>query len=59
MKSIQYYYAASLAEKILRYTDNLSKTLQQHMSAAEGQQAAKQVRAALQELREEKHAKSF
>ena len=60
MGTFEYYFASSLAEMILRHTDNLSKTLQQKdMSAAEGQGAVRDVRRTLESLREETHARSF
>ena len=41
VKTFQFFYGAVLGEKLLRHTDNLSKTLQHNqISAAEGQQLA-------------------
>lgn len=60
MSKFEFYYAASLAEMILRHTDNLSKTLQRNdISAAEGQKVAQQVRQTLQSLRGEIHVSKF
>ena len=60
MRTFEYYYASSLAEMVLRHTDNLSKTLQQeNISAAEGQKTVKDVLKTLESLREETHASSF
>ncbi len=41
MESFEYFFAISLAELLLRHSDNLSKTLQSSsISAAEGQKIA-------------------
>ena len=60
MNAFEFYYACSLAEMILRHTDNLSKTLQRKdISAAEGRQVAELVKKTLQSLRGESHANRF
>ena len=60
MDTFKYYYAATLAEMVLRHTDNLSKTLQREdISAAQGQQVAELVKKTLESLRADTHASSF
>ena len=52
--------AVTLVCNVLRYTDNLSKTLQhKSLSATEGQRLAKLTLQVLQSLRNEDHFKSF
>ena len=54
MKPFNFFYGAVLGEKLLRHTDNLSKTLQDsQISAAEGQQLAQMTVRTLQKLRSE------
>ena len=57
MSKFEYYYAISLAEMVLRHTDNLSK--RRIISAAEGQEVACLVNRTLQSLREDTHACTF
>ena len=54
MRTFHFYYTASLAELVLRHTDNLSKALQKEtISAVEGQQIT------LMSLRTDVHASTF
>ena len=54
MKTFQFFYGNVLGEKLLRHTDNLSKTLQHNqISAAEGQQLAQMTVRTLKTLRSE------
>ena len=49
MGTFDFYFSTSLAQMLLRHTDNLSRTLQQEdMSAAEGQEVAAMVKQTLQ-----------
>ena len=54
IKTFQFFYGAVLGEKLLRHSDNLSKTLQHNqVSAAEGQQLAQMTARTLKTLRSE------
>ena len=53
MKTLDFYFEASLLCTLLSPTDNLSKTLQHVMSAAEGQHLVRMTIAALQSVHTE------
>ena len=60
MRTFHFYYTASLAEMVLRHTDNLSRALQKEtISAVEGQQIAEQVKKTLMSLRTDAQASTF
>ncbi len=56
MASFEYFFAISLAELLLRHSDNLSKTLQSSsVSAAEGQKIAEMTVVTLESIRCDEH----
>ncbi len=56
MESFEYFFAISLAELLLRHSDNLSKTLQSSsISAAEGQKIAEMTVVTLESIRCDEH----
>ena len=60
MKTFDYLFGAMLGEIILRHSENLSRTLQQHsISAAEGQQVARMTIGTLKSLRNDQSFELF
>ena len=60
MQSFRYLFGNMLAEKVLRHTDNLSRTLQHmSMSAAAGQEIARMTVATLQSIRNDESYELF
>ena len=56
MSTFEYYYAVSLAEMVLRHTDNLSETLQKgNISSAQGQEVAGLVKRTLHTVKKVKY----
>ena len=60
MRTLEYYYASSLAEMVLRHRENLSKTLQQkNISATAEHTAVRDLMKTLESLQEETYTSSF
>ena len=60
MQSFDFFFGLVLGEKLLRITDNLSKTLQiKTFSASEGQEMAKMTKRTLKSMRSEENFNLF
>ena len=59
MASFDFFYGLVLGEMLLRHTDNLSRTIQEHISAAEGQSVAGMTTSTLSSLRNDEHFDLF